>query len=97
MRSATNVATAARPSNHAVSGGVMKRKSSATSPANAGVLEALLVTANVPVGCLHGLEPLRLSALDFRQTGTLIEAAYRAVRWFLDELQVSGPGLYGSP
>jgi NTE family protein len=61
------------------------------------VLEAPLVAAEVPVVYLHGPEPLRISPLDFRQTGTLIEAAYEAARLFLDKLQVSGPGLYGSP
>jgi NTE family protein len=61
------------------------------------VLEAPLVAAEVPVVYLHGPEPLRISPLDFRQTGTLIEAAYEAARLFLDKLHVSGPGLYGSP
>jgi NTE family protein len=61
------------------------------------VLEAPLIAAEVPVVYLHGPEPLRISPLDFRQTGTLIEAAYEAARSFLDKLQVSGPGLYGSP
>jgi len=61
------------------------------------ILEAPLVAAEVPVVYLHGPEPLRISPLDFRQTGTLIETAYEAARSFLDELHVSGPGLYGSP
>jgi NTE family protein len=61
------------------------------------VLEAPLVAAEVPVVYLHGPEPLRVSPLDFRQTGTLIETAYEAARLFLDKLHVSGPGLYGSP
>jgi NTE family protein len=61
------------------------------------VLEAPLVAADVPVVYLHGPEPLRVSPLDFRQTGTLIETAYGAARAFLDKLHVSGPGLYGSP
>jgi len=61
------------------------------------VLEAPLVAADVPVVYLHGPEPVRVSALDFRQTGTLIESAYEAARTFLDELDVTGPGLYGSP
>jgi NTE family protein len=61
------------------------------------VLEAPLVAAEVPVVYLHGPEPVRISPLDFRQTGTLIETAYEAARSFLDKLQVSGPGLYGSP
>jgi NTE family protein len=61
------------------------------------VLEAPLVAAEVPVVYLNGPQPLRISPLDFRQTGTLIETAYDAARSFLDKLQVSGPGLYGSP
>jgi NTE family protein len=61
------------------------------------VLEAPLVGADVPVVYLHGPEPLRVSPLDFRQTGALIETAYEAARTFLDGLRISGPGLYGSP
>jgi NTE family protein len=61
------------------------------------VLEAPLVAADVPVVYLHGPEPHRISPLDFRQTATLIEAAYEAARLFLDELKITGPGLYGSP
>jgi len=61
------------------------------------VLEAPLVAAEVPVVYLHGPEPLRISPLDFRQTGPLIETAYEAARTFLDQVQVTGPGLYGSP
>jgi NTE family protein len=61
------------------------------------VLEAPLVATDVPVVYLHGPEPLRVSPLDFRQTGPLIEAAYEAARSFLDEVHVTGPGLYGSP
>ena len=61
------------------------------------VLEAPLVATDVPVVYLHGPEPVRVSPLDFRQTGTLIETAYEAARVFLDELKISGPGLYGSP
>jgi NTE family protein len=61
------------------------------------ILEAPLVAADVPVVYLHGPQPQRVSPLDFRQTGPLIETAYEAARVFLDELHVSGPGLYGSP
>jgi NTE family protein len=61
------------------------------------ILEAPLVGADVPVVYLHGPEPHAISPLDFRQTGTLIEAAYEAARSFLDEVHVTGPGLYGSP
>ena len=61
------------------------------------VLEAPLVATDVPVVYLHGPEPVRISPLDFRQTGPLIETAYEAARVFLDELKITGPGLYGSP
>ena len=61
------------------------------------VLEAPLAAAGVPVVYLHGPEPHRISPLDFRQTGTLIDAAYRAARSFLADLHITGPGLYGSP
>jgi NTE family protein len=61
------------------------------------ILEAPLVATDVPVVYLHGPEPQRISPLDFRQTGTLVETAYEAARSFLDELHVTGPGLYGSP
>jgi len=61
------------------------------------VLEAPLVARDVPVVYLHGPEPQRLSPLDFRRTGTLIESAYEAARSFLTDLRITGPGLYGSP
>jgi NTE family protein len=61
------------------------------------VLEAPLVARDVPVVYLHGPEPQRISPLDFRHTGTLIESAYEAARSFLDDLRITGPGLYGSP
>jgi NTE family protein len=51
----------------------------------------------VPVVYLHGPEPQTVSPLDFRHTGALIEASYEAARSFLTDLQVTGPGLYGSP
>ena len=38
-----------------------------------------------------------MSPLDFRQTGLLIETSYEAARSFLADLNVDGPGLYGSP
>jgi len=59
--------------------------------------EAPLVADDVPVVYLHGPEPHRVSPLEFRHTGTLIETAYEAARSFLGDLHVTGPGLYGSP
>jgi NTE family protein len=64
------------------------------------VFEAPLVAAEVPVIYLHGPEPHPVSPLDFRHTGTLIESSYEAARSFLNDLNdldVTGPGLYGSP
>jgi NTE family protein len=61
------------------------------------IFEAPQAAADVPVIYLHGPEPQPISPLDFRHTGTLIEAAYRAARSFLDDLRIKGPGLYGSP
>jgi NTE family protein len=61
------------------------------------VLEAPLIAAEVPVIYLPGPEPQRVSPLDFHHTGELIEGAYEAARSFLDEVDVTGPGLYGSP
>lgn len=61
------------------------------------VLEAPLVAAEVPVVYLPGPMPHPVSPLDFRQTSMLIEQAYEAARSFLDDLKVTGPGLYGSP
>jgi NTE family protein len=61
------------------------------------VLEAPLVAAAVPVIYLPGPEPYPVSPLDFRHTGILIEGAYGAARSFLDDVDVTGPGLYGSP
>jgi NTE family protein len=61
------------------------------------VFEAPLVAAEVPVIYLHGPEPHPVSPLDFRHTGTLIESAYEAARSFLNDLDLTGPGLYGSP
>ena len=61
------------------------------------ILQAPLVARDMPVVYLHGPEPLRISPLDFRHTATLIEGAYEAARAFLDEVDITGPGLYGSP
>jgi NTE family protein len=61
------------------------------------IFEAPQAAANVPVVYLHGPEPQPISPLDFRHTGTLVESAYQAARSFLDDLHITGPGLYGSP
>jgi NTE family protein len=61
------------------------------------IFEAPQAAARVPVVYLHGPEPHPISPLDFRHTGTLVDAAYRAARSFLADLRIKGPGLYGSP
>jgi NTE family protein len=61
------------------------------------IFEAPLAAADVPVVYLHGPEPQPISPLDFRHTSTLIEAAYQAARSFLEDVRITGPGLYGSP
>jgi NTE family protein len=61
------------------------------------VLEAPLVAASLPVVYLPGPEPRAMSTLDFDRTPELIEAAYETARSFLEHLEVTGPGLYGSP
>lgn len=61
------------------------------------VLEAPLVAEQIPVVYLSGPEVQIMSPLDFSHTAALIEAAYTAARSFLASLQISGPGLYGSP
>ncbi len=53
--------------------------------------------AEAPVVYLHGPEPHLVSPLDFRQTSLLIETSYEAARAFLADLDITGPGLYGSP
>jgi NTE family protein len=46
---------------------------------------------------LPGPAPVRVNPLDFGHTETLAEQAYTAAREYLDEVSVSGPGLYGAP
>jgi NTE family protein len=61
------------------------------------VLEAPLVAATVPVVYLPGPDPHPMSTLDFDHTPELIEASYAAARSFLEHLDITEPGLYGSP
>jgi NTE family protein len=61
------------------------------------VLEAPPAAAIVPVVYLPGPEPRPMSTLDFDHTSELIESSYEAARSFLQHLDISGPGLYGSP
>lgn len=61
------------------------------------VLEAPAVAATLPVVYLPGPEPRPMSSLDFSHTAELIEASYEAAQSFLEDLTITGPGLYGSP
>jgi NTE family protein len=61
------------------------------------VLEAPLVAESLPVVYLPGPDPRPMSTLDFDHTTELIEASHETARSFLDNLDITGPGLYGSP
>jgi NTE family protein len=61
------------------------------------VFDAPVVAADMPVLYLPGPSPQLVSPLDFDHTSTLIEGAYLSARAFLASVQVTGPGLYGSP
>ncbi len=61
------------------------------------ILEAPLVAAHVPVVYLPGPVACRCSPFKFDSTQLLIEGAYESALSFLHDLQVDGPGLYGSP
>ena len=60
-------------------------------------LEAPLVAAHIPVVYLPGPVACRCSPFKFDSTDLLIEGAYEAALSFLKDLEVDGPGLYGSP
>jgi NTE family protein len=64
---------------------------------NQAVLEAPLVAEAMPVVYVGGPDVKIMSPLDFSHTPALIEAAYESARSFLTDLQIAGPGLYGSP
>jgi NTE family protein len=61
------------------------------------VYEAPLVAQKVPVVYLPGPVPRPMSPLDFSHSNELIEASYEVARRFLTSLEITGPGLYGSP
>jgi NTE family protein len=61
------------------------------------VLQAPLVAETVPVVYIPGPEPLPISTLDFDHTPELIERSYEVARSFLEQVDITGPGLYGSP
>ncbi len=60
-------------------------------------LEAPLAAADAAVVYLPGPAWGPVSPLDFDHTDMLIEQAYEAARAFLGTLDVTGPGLYGTP
>jgi NTE family protein len=60
-------------------------------------LQAPAVAAQIPVVYLPGPAACRCSPFKFDSTQLLIEEAYDAALSFLKNVQVSGPGLYGSP
>ena len=60
-------------------------------------LEAPRVAERVPVVYLPGPPVHRVSPFEFDHTDVLIECAYQASSPFLNRLEVTGPGLYGSP
>ena len=51
----------------------------------------------MPVIYLPGPAIQRVSQLEFGHTDMLIEGAYQAARSFLEDLDITGPGLYGRP
>jgi NTE family protein len=61
------------------------------------LLEAPHVAAQIPVVYLPGPVACRCSPFNFNLTEVLIEGAYEAARSFLQNLELDGPGLYGSP
>lgn len=61
------------------------------------VLEAPILSVEVPVVYLPGPQVRYVSPLDFAQTPNLVEGAYEAARAFLGSVVVDGPGLYGAP
>ena len=60
-------------------------------------LEAPLAAASVPVIYLPGPAIQRVSPLEFGHTDIIIEGGYQAARSFLEDLDITGPGLYGRP
>jgi NTE family protein len=59
--------------------------------------DTLPVAVTLPVVYLPGPVAQPVSSLDFSHTLPLMEASYEAARSFLDDLEISGPGLYGAP
>ena len=64
---------------------------------NQAVLEADLAAGAVPVLYLPGAPVQAVTPLDFGHTTELVDAAYEASTKFLATVEVTGPGLYGTP
>ncbi len=60
------------------------------------IAETMPVAASLPVVYLPGPIARPVSPLDFSHTQELVESSYEAARSFIGNLDVSGPGLYGS-
>ncbi|MEQ9164152.1 MAG: patatin-like phospholipase family protein, partial [Ilumatobacter fluminis] len=60
-------------------------------------MEAPIIASEVPVVYLPGPAAQLISPLDFEHTAELMEQSYAAARRFLQQVEVDGPGLYGSP
>ncbi|WP_236147549.1 patatin-like phospholipase family protein [Mycolicibacterium sp. CH28] len=58
------------------------------------VAEATLVAESLPVVYLPGPTPKLVSPLDFTHTTDLIADAYTSARRFLEDVRITGPGLY---
>lgn len=58
-------------------------------------LEAPLAASQVPVVYLPGPPMHRASPLEFDHTALLIDGGYQASMTFLENLDITGPGLYG--
>lgn len=61
------------------------------------LLSVPLVADQIPVVYLPGPVACRCSPFNFSLTAVLIEGAYEAASSFLRNLEIDGPGLYGSP
>jgi len=59
--------------------------------------EAPIVAREMPVVYLPGPPARPISPLDFTHTAELIESSYEAARSALDDIVITGPGVYGVP
>jgi NTE family protein len=64
---------------------------------NQALLEAEVAATSVPVVYLPGPAVRAMTPLDFGHTPELVADAHASTAAFLDELVLTGPGLYGHP